>query len=112
MLVDQLHLPLTHTANYGVIMGTRTAVKGKGVCKNVELPIGEFQIIESSLPVELGGLDVILGMQLLFTLGVIEVDWETMTMKVNTGHMLVTLRGDPNLTNRKVSLKQMIGLWT
>lgn len=47
--------------NYGVIMDTSMEVKGKGVCRGVHLHIGGLEIDEF-LPLELGGVDVILGM--------------------------------------------------
>ncbi|KAA0063178.1 ty3-gypsy retrotransposon protein [Cucumis melo var. makuwa] len=45
-----------------VIMGTGTAVKGKGLCKGVCLQLAELSIVEEFLPLELGGVDMILGM--------------------------------------------------
>ena len=37
-------------------------MKGKGICGRVEVLLGEWKIIDSFLPLELGGVDVILGM--------------------------------------------------
>lgn len=45
-----------------VIMGTGTAVKGKGLRKGVYLQLAELLIVEEFLPLELGGVDMILGM--------------------------------------------------
>lgn len=61
-LVDILQLLLTSNANYGVIMGLSTTGKRKGVCKNVELFIGNFKIVERLLLLEFRGVDIILGM--------------------------------------------------
>lgn len=60
---------MVDTSNYGVIMGTSKAMKWKGVCQHVELKLGSIVIYESFLPLEMGRVDVILGMQWLFTLG-------------------------------------------
>lgn len=55
--------------------GTGTSVKGKGVCKDAVLKVGDLSIAESFLALQLNGVEVVLGMQWLFTLGVTEVDW-------------------------------------
>ncbi|KAL0551119.1 hypothetical protein IC582_010201 [Cucumis melo] len=64
-LVDKLQLPMRETPNYGVILGSDTAIKGKGVCGDVELWLGDCKVTNSFLPLELGGVDAILGMQWL-----------------------------------------------
>lgn len=69
-----LNLSTKETSNYGVILGLGTAIRGKGVCGKVELLVGDWRIVDSFLPLELGGVDVILGMQWLHSLGVIKVD--------------------------------------
>lgn len=55
-LADELKLPRSETTNYGVIMGSGEAVKGKGICPGIV-------VVENFLPLELGTLDVVLGMQ-------------------------------------------------
>lgn len=74
-LVDDLKLPITVTKNYGVILGSGRAVKGKGICKAVAIKVADITIVENFLPLELGNIYVILGMQWLYTLGITEVDW-------------------------------------
>ena len=66
-LVTQLLLSLEETSHYGVISGSESAVKGKGICKQVELLLSEWKVVDNFLPLELGGVDVILGMQWLHT---------------------------------------------
>ena len=34
-LVDELKLPMTETTNYDIIMGSRKAVQGRGMCKDI-----------------------------------------------------------------------------
>lgn len=48
--------------------------KREGVCDAVELTVNEWKITENFLPLELEGVDVILGMQWLYSLGITEVD--------------------------------------
>lgn len=61
-LVEELQIVVAETRNYSVIMGLGAIVKGKGVCDSVNLKVGELMIVDSFLPLELGGVDVILGM--------------------------------------------------
>ncbi|KAA0031986.1 Transposon Ty3-I Gag-Pol polyprotein [Cucumis melo var. makuwa] len=110
-LVTQLLL-LEESSHYGVILGSRSAVKGKGICKQVELLQGDWKIVNNFLPLELGGVDIILGMQWLHTLGVTEVDWRKLTLTFIQNGKKVALRGDPSLTKVRVSLKHMMKTWT
>lgn len=61
-LVEELQIVVAETRNYSVIMGLGAIVKGKGVCDSVNSKVGELMIVDSFLPLELGGVDVILGM--------------------------------------------------
>lgn len=62
-LVSTLSLPMKETSNYGVILGSRIIVKGKGVCGKIEVMVGEWKITNNFLPLKLGRVYVILGMQ-------------------------------------------------
>ncbi|KAA0059953.1 ty3-gypsy retrotransposon protein [Cucumis melo var. makuwa] len=62
-LVKEKKLHTKETAHYGVILGYGTAIKGKGVCENVELLLNEWKVKTEFIPLELGGADAILGMQ-------------------------------------------------
>ena len=46
---------IQETSDYGVILGSESAVKGKGICKQVELLLGEWKVVDNFLPLELGG---------------------------------------------------------
>ncbi|XP_052185288.1 uncharacterized protein LOC127796925 [Diospyros lotus] len=96
------------TTGYDVILGTGVAVQGAGICKGVKLQLQNLQIVEDFLPLELGSSDVILGMRWLATVGKMNVDWKTLTMKFQVGGMAVTLQGDPSLSKTLVSLKAMV----
>lgn len=56
-------------------------------------------------------MDVVLGMQWLHTLGETRVGWTTLTIMIEKGDGVVTLKGDPSLTKTKVYLKRMINVW-
>lgn len=107
-VVMDLGLPRVGTTGYGVLMGTGLTVKGEGMCKGVVLTLQNIEIVEDFLPLELGSADVILGMQWLETLGGMQVNWRTLTMKFRIRGTAVTLQGDPSLSSSSVSLKAML----
>ena len=108
----RLKLSLEETSHYRVILGSGMAVKGRGICNQVELILGDWKIVDNFLPLELGGVDVILGMQWLHTLGLIEVDWRKLTLTFIQNEQKVVIKGDPSLTKARVSLKHMMKTWT
>ena len=89
-------------------MGSGTAVKGKGICEAVELMIGDLKVIDEFLPLELGGVDVIIGMQWLNSLGITEVDWKNLILSFMYQGKKTIIRGDPSLTKARVSLKNLV----
>ncbi|KAL0544147.1 hypothetical protein IC582_019259 [Cucumis melo] len=110
-LVTRLGLTLQETPIYGVILGSETAVKGKGVCRDVEVQLEGWQVTDSFLPLQLGGVDMILGMQWLHSLGVTEVDWKRLMLTFHHQGRKVVIRGDPGLTKTRVSLKNLMKSW-
>lgn len=63
------------------------------------------------MPLQLSGVEVILGMQWLRTMGTMQVDWSTLTMSFQAGEQRVTIREDPALTRVEISLKMMAKSW-
>ena len=91
-LVTKLGLTLQETPNYGVILGSGTTVKGKRVCRDVEVWMEEWKVNDSFLPLELGGIDIILGMQWLHSLGVTKVDWKKLLLTFYHQGKKITIR--------------------
>lgn len=73
-LVKILNIPMVETTNYGVIMAGK-AVHGGGMCKDVTVRLQVMTIVEDFPPLELGSLDMVLGMQWLCKQGAMTVDW-------------------------------------
>lgn len=110
-LVTLLNLPTKETSNYGVILRSGTTIKWKGICGKIELMVGDWRIIDSFLPLELGGTDVIFGMHWLHSLGVTEIDGRNLIMTFQHEGCKVAIRGDPSLTKARVSLKSRMKSW-
>lgn len=107
-LVKKLLIPTKETAHYGVIVGSGTAIQGKGVCEGVEIQLENWKLKEEFLPLELGGVDVVLGMQWLHSLGITVVDWKNLMLTFIAEGKQVSIKGDPSLTKSWISLKSMI----
>ncbi|KAA0039461.1 Ty3/gypsy retrotransposon protein [Cucumis melo var. makuwa] len=110
-LVKKLILPIKETSHYGVILGSGAAVQGKGICEKLEVQLNGWKIVEDFLPLELGGVDVILGMQWLYSLGVTTVDWKNLSLSFVAEGKEVNIKGDPSLTRARISLKYMMKNW-
>ncbi|KAL4030271.1 hypothetical protein IC575_008507 [Cucumis melo] len=110
-LVTSLQLPIKETAHYGVILEFGTAIQGKGVCESVEVQMKNWTVKEDFLPLELGGVDVILGMRWLYSLGVTICDWKNLTLTFYDNEKQICIKGDPSLTKARVSLKNLVKTW-
>lgn len=98
-LVENLGIPKVGSNIFRVLMGTGVTMKGKGVCREMVVTLQNIEIMEDFLPLHVRNGDVILGMQWIESLGGMQVNWKTMTMKFKVGKVVVTLRGDPSLCN-------------
>ena len=65
----RLGFPCTDYKPFGVTLGTGTKVYGEGICRQVYLSSQGVEIVEDFFYLELGSLDVILGVQWLEKLG-------------------------------------------
>ncbi|KAA0048439.1 ty3-gypsy retroelement transposase [Cucumis melo var. makuwa] len=79
--------------------------------ENVEIQLKNWSSKEEFLPLELGGVDVILGMQWLHSLGVTVVDWKNLTLTFTMDGKLICVKGYPSLTKARISLKSMFKTW-
>lgn len=59
--MKELQLATREMPHHGAILGFGTAIKGKGICEAVEVKLNEWTVKDDFLPLELGGIDVILG---------------------------------------------------
>lgn len=104
-LVNELKLHTKGNSQYGIILGSRIAIKGKGVCENVEIMLNDWRVTADFLPLELEGVDAILGMPWLYSLGVTEMDRRNLTMIFIHEKNKVVIKGDPSRTKTRVGLK-------
>ncbi|KAH1034725.1 hypothetical protein GYH30_054917 [Glycine max] len=88
-----LGLPITPMAAKNIKLGDGHKVVSQGVCKGVRINLGAMVVVVDALVLELGGLDVVLGMSWLCTLGKVIMDWKALSMQFWHNDELVVLQG-------------------
>ncbi|KAK9123136.1 hypothetical protein Sjap_012738 [Stephania japonica] len=106
-LVSTLKLPISVTADYGILVGGGTRISGSGVCKDVSVTFQGFTVFADFFPIPMANSDLILGMQWLMTLGMTADDWPNLTMYIQQGDRWVPLKGDPTLHRALVSCRSL-----
>ncbi|KAA0040209.1 ty3-gypsy retrotransposon protein [Cucumis melo var. makuwa] len=110
-LVEEKKILIEKGSYFGVTIGDGTRCKGKGICRKVELRLNKMTIVVDFLAVELGKVDVVLGMQWLDTTGTMKVHWPSLTMMFWVGEKQIVLKGDPSFIRAECSLKIIEKTW-
>lgn len=92
-LVASLGLGVTDTKPYGVSLGNGSRCESRGVCPAIEVKIGKRDAVVDAYVLDLGGVDIILGVEWLETLGKTTTDWRKKTMSFESNGRMVTLKG-------------------
>ncbi|KAF2324341.1 hypothetical protein GH714_012679 [Hevea brasiliensis] len=106
-LVTQLGLPVQSTPTFGVKLGDGHRSKSRGMCTNLVVKFESFNIQTDCYLFPLGGVDMILGIAWLETLGDVKVNWAKMTMSFNHNGSIVSLTGDSSLTRALASVSSI-----
>ena len=93
---------------YCVRLGDGHKKQTQGCCKGVELNLEDHVVKKTFFLFELGGVDVILGVEWLASLGEVKVNWNTLTMSFNVARKVVHILGDPTLTKRIVTPQALL----
>ncbi|CAJ2636500.1 unnamed protein product [Trifolium pratense] len=88
-----LGLAITPTTTRNIKLGDGHKVSTTGMCKGVKMKVGEFEIVVDAFVLELGGMDMVLGVAWLSTLGKVVMDWKAMTMQFSVKDKEVQLQG-------------------
>ncbi|KZV56971.1 peroxidase 64 [Dorcoceras hygrometricum] len=106
-LVTELGLPVDETVQFGVCLGDGGRVPCQGLCKNLLVDLRQCMVEVNGYVFQLGGVDLILGVDWLRTLGDVVTNWDLMRMSFTVGQGSVTLAGDPGLSRAVCSLKSL-----
>ncbi|XP_016900785.2 uncharacterized protein LOC107991020 [Cucumis melo] len=109
-IVEERKLPKEVTP-FGVTIGNGTWRQGQGICKRGKLKLNELCIVAGFLVVELGIMDLVLGMQWLNSTGIMRVHWPSLTMTFWVGERQMVLKGDPTVIKAECSLKTLGKTW-
>lgn len=66
------HIPTITNSNLQILLGTGIMVQGLGICKRVPLHVQGLEFIVDCIALELSGIELVLGVQWLRTLGICE----------------------------------------
>ncbi|XP_017436729.1 uncharacterized protein LOC108343145 [Vigna angularis] len=107
-LVEEMGLAVMDTPSYLVSLGDDQKKKTRGCCERVMIEIGETEVAERFYLFELGGVDVILGVEWLEKLGEVTLDWGKLTMVYHQGGRKIMVKGDPTLERKMVEPRALL----
>ena len=106
-LANNLGLPISETGVFVVKLGDGRQISSAGMCKQIKLLVNGVSIVADFHLFNLGGVDVILGISWLETLGEVKVNLRTLCMSFEQNGKKMSLQGDPSLCKTQVSLKSL-----
>jgi len=106
-LVQRLKLTVEGMPTYSVKLGDGFRRSTCGFCENIVIKLENHIVKEKFYVFELGGVDVILGVAWLGTLGDVEVNWKALTMTFPYGGRRIQIRGDPSLRKTLLTPKAL-----
>ena len=98
-VVEDVDLPFYAMQNYIIILGNGIKIPGAKVCKDVPIML----IVQDFLPLEFSA-DIILGVRLLQTLGLVNFNFATRMMKFRMGERVYHFYNDSSLVKARVSM--------
>ncbi|XP_057438197.1 transposon Tf2-1 polyprotein isoform X1 [Lotus japonicus] len=107
-ITSALGLTITTTHPRSIKLGDGHKVVTKGICKGIKAKLGSIEITIDALVLELGELDLVMGVSWLRTLGKVLMDWKMMTMQFIHGGQVVKLQGLGNKDSQQSNLHSFL----
>ncbi|MCI12288.1 transposon Tf2-1 polyprotein, partial [Trifolium medium] len=107
-LVHQMDWAVDITPQLNVKLGNGVQIATQGVCRGLEVCIGNFKIEPMMHLFDLGCIDVVLGIEWLKTLGDTITNWKKQMMSFWYNKCWVTLQGQEGCTNSIVALQSIL----
>lgn len=92
-LVGSLGLDVINTEEFGVSLGNGSKCSSQGICKALAVKVGKHTIVVDAYVLDLGGVDLILGVDWLETCGKTTMDWKRKTLSFEENGCVITLKG-------------------
>lgn len=118
ILVEELSLPTVPT-RFKITLGDDKNIKGVGRCPEIELKFQGIFVTQEFFSLELGEIDMILGVNWLCKLGEVRINWKLQTMKFQWQGKRVRINNDLLMCRMESTLKALVnslveggeGLW-
>ncbi|GAU13154.1 hypothetical protein TSUD_112140, partial [Trifolium subterraneum] len=107
-LVQELGLPLVETPTYVIEVGNGEKVRKQGVCEGLKFKIQEVEFQHHFFLMDLGGSEMVLGMDWLASLGNIEANFGNLCLKWELAGKKYMIQGDPTVCTRQATWKTMM----
>ncbi|GAU50456.1 hypothetical protein TSUD_373220 [Trifolium subterraneum] len=107
-LVHHMDWPVEQTQQMRVKLGNGVQIEAQGRCKELEMYIGDYKLSPNLQLFELGGIDVVLGVEWLKTLGDTIINWKQHTMSFWEQGRWVTLGSKEGCKKHWVALQSVL----
>lgn len=107
-IMKEMNLKVHETPGYSVQIGTGEQIWNKGVCKNLRLEVQGVVVEQNFFMMDLGGTEVVLGMDWLASLGDIKANFKNLIIRWRQGGNQLELKRDPSLCKTQASWKSMV----
>lgn len=106
-LAERLGLKVDQAKPSFVRLGDGNRKQPHGSCSNVQIIMGDYTMTGEFFLFDLGGVDIVLGVAWLMTLGEVKVNWRNLQMNFVHQGQLVTIQGDPSLSKEMITAKAL-----
>ncbi|XP_031273653.1 uncharacterized protein LOC116132121 [Pistacia vera] len=110
-LVRRLGILVEREKTFGVMVGNKVTVRGEGICIRIKMEIQRVMVQQDYFPFDLGGVDVVLGVSWLSSLGDMCANWKNLTMAFEVERRHVMLQGDPSQMAYGFDDEVLFGVW-
>ncbi|XP_024014590.1 uncharacterized protein LOC112088510 [Eutrema salsugineum] len=105
--VAKARLSVAESEALDELLGNGLQIKGLDGCSEVTFALAGYEFTTDFISLDLGNVDVILGVQWLETLGTCQVDWKKQEFSFKYSDKWITLYGDTSLHAKRLSLKTL-----
>jgi hypothetical protein len=84
-ITQEIHCYIHDVNNFQIMIANGVSMKCGGSYENVRLQIGDYNLKSDMFSIDMGGCDIVLGVEWLRTLGPILMDFQNLTMQFDQG---------------------------